>query len=286
MITATRTHERPVFLRSLCGFCVFSVVGGAAIAAPPARTLYTQALAREQTVRAAFAAPDATADVLADVHAVVAAYEALVRHYPASGYSDNALWQAGRLSLDAFARFGQPADRDAGFRLLKRLTAGYPSSKLVAQVPGQLASVIGDGGRTGPPPHTSAGPGAQPVPTAGVDARAGPKRIATIKDIRRSVLPDAVRITIELDGEVPFHEERIPDPDRVFVDLPGTRAAAPLVDQTLRFASDADIVRQVRIGRHPNSTTRVVLDAAGVTSYSVYPLYAPYRLVIDCVRTR
>ena len=98
------------------------------------------------------------------------------------------------------------------------------------------------------------------------------------------MLPDAVRITIELDTEVPFHEERIPDPARVFVDLPGTRAAPALVDQTLRFEGDADIVRQVRIGRHPNNTTRVVLDAAGVTSYSVYPLYSPYRLVIDCVR--
>jgi N-acetylmuramoyl-L-alanine amidase len=98
------------------------------------------------------------------------------------------------------------------------------------------------------------------------------------------VLPDAVRITIELDGEVPFHDERIADPARVFVDLSSTRAAAPLVDQTLRFNADADIVRQVRIGRHPNNTTRVVLDAAGVTSYSVYPLYSPFRLVIDCVR--
>ena len=40
----------------------------------------------------------------------------------------------------------------------------------------------------------------------------------------------------------------------------------------------------MRVGRHPNNTTRIVLDAAGVTSYSVYPLYSPYRLVIDCVR--
>ena len=70
----------------------------------------------------------------------------------------------------------------------------------------------------------------------------------------------------------------------MFVDLPGTRPAPALVDQTLRFEGDADIVRQVRVGRHPNNTTRVVLDAAGVTSYSVYPLYSPYRLVIDCVR--
>jgi N-acetylmuramoyl-L-alanine amidase len=93
-----------------------------------------------------------------------------------------------------------------------------------------------------------------------------------------------VRIIIELDGEVAFHEERIAGPDRVFVDLSPARAAASLIDQTLRFNSDADVVRQIRLGRHENRTTRVVLDAGGVSTYSVYALYNPYRLVIDCVR--
>ena len=73
-------------------------------------------------------------------------------------------------------------------------------------------------------------------------------------------------------------------PDRVFLDLSPARAAPPLQDQTLRFNSDSDVVRQVRLGRHENRTTRVVLDAGGVARYSVYPLYNPYRLVIDCVR--
>jgi N-acetylmuramoyl-L-alanine amidase len=108
--------------------------------------------------------------------------------------------------------------------------------------------------------------------------------LATIKKIRRTVLPDGVRITIELDGEVAFRDQRISDPSRVFVDLAGTRAAPRLLDRTLRFENDADVVRQVRVGSHPKHTTRVVLDVAGVTVYSVYPLYDPYRLVIDCVR--
>ncbi len=115
--------------------------------------------------------------------------------------------------------------------------------------------------------------------------QAGPAAVATIRDIRRTVLPDAVRLTIELDGEVAFHDERIQNPARVFIDLPGTRAVAALIDQTLRFDLDADIVRQVRVGRHPHNTTRVVFDAAGVSSYAVYPLYGPFRIVIDCVRS-
>jgi N-acetylmuramoyl-L-alanine amidase len=43
-------------------------------------------------------------------------------------------------------------------------------------------------------------------------------------------------------------------------------------------------VRQVRLGRQANKTTRIVLDAGGVSTYSIYALYEPYRLVIDCVR--
>jgi len=106
-----------------------------------------------------------------------------------------------------------------------------------------------------------------------------------IRGIHRTVLADAVRIVIDVDAEVPFHDERIDNPERVFVDLPDTRAIPSLLDQTVRFDGDSDIVRQVRFGRHANNTTRIVLDAVGVGSYSVYPLYGPYRLVIDCVRT-
>ena len=69
-----------------------------------------------------------------------------------------------------------------------------------------------------------------------------------------------MRITISVDNEVAFHEERIEGPVRVFFDLPSTRTAAPLADKTIRFDQDTDIVRQVRVGRHPNDTTRIVLD--------------------------
>ena len=36
---------------------------------------------------------------------VVAAYEAVVGSYPASGYSDNALWQGAMLAASSYARF-------------------------------------------------------------------------------------------------------------------------------------------------------------------------------------
>ncbi|HJR59504.1 MAG TPA: hypothetical protein VJ813_08905, partial [Vicinamibacterales bacterium] len=95
--------------------------------AQSAKTLYTRALARERTLRDAVRKP-----TLKQLRAAVAAYEAVVRRYPASGYADNALWQAGNVALLAYDEFGQAADRLTGLRLLSRMRKVYPSSSLVA----------------------------------------------------------------------------------------------------------------------------------------------------------
>lgn len=269
----------------------FLLTAAPALALPTARDLYAGALRLEQAVRPALAAAEATPAVLTHVRAAVEAYGLVLRHYPTSGYSDNALWQAGRLELDAWEKFHEARDRDAAVRLLNRLARVYVNSSLARQVPEQLARLDSVPAQTPPkapatttPATATPRPTTAPVATASTTETAA-RTLTTIKSIRRTVLPDAVRVTIEFDSEVSFHDERIPDPWRVFLDLPGTRAAPALVDRTLRFESDADVVRQIRIGRHPNNTTRVVLEANGVASYSVYPLYDPFRLVIDCVRS-
>ena len=233
-------------------------IGSPTLHAQTAREAYVAARAQEESARRLMTAEDASQTAVTHVRAAVAAYREVVRQFPSTGYSDNALWQAGVLSLDAFSRFNQVQDRDTGVTLLQALVRTYPTSRLVRQVPGQLARA-----------------------EAGLESR-----IATIRTIQRAVLPGSVRVIIELDAEVPFHEEHLDSPARVFIDFASTRAAPTIADQTLRFATDGDAVRHVRLGRHQNSTTRVVVDAIGVSSYSVYPLYDPYRLVIDCVRAQ
>ena len=259
----------PVAFRGLVSFMFVVLVLVAVVPAsqgyapPTAEEMYIAVLAREEAVRLELGGDDSGA-VASAVRAVVAEYREIVRVHPTSGYSDNALWQAALLSTDLFVRFGDLRDRTTADRLLRLLATEYPTSSKVREVPAQLARLGGSG-----------------RPTARVQA----PTIATIKAIRREVLSDAVRVTIELDREVSFHDERIPNPVRVFVDLPATRPSAALLDKTLRFDGDTDIVHQIRIGRHPNNVTRVVLDGSGLSEYSIYALYAPFRLVIDCVRT-
>jgi N-acetylmuramoyl-L-alanine amidase len=65
-------------------------------------------------------------------------------------------------------------------------------------------------------------------------------------------------------------------------DLPLTRASAALQDANWNYQDD--VVRHIRVGRHPNQTTRVVLDLEGVSRYTVVTVYNPYRILIDCER--
>jgi N-acetylmuramoyl-L-alanine amidase len=240
--------------------------------------LYVAALAHERTVRAAMNGAADSQVVLKEIRAVVTEFQGVVRRYPASGYSDNALWQAGRLELDSYAWFGDAADRDAGVRLLKRLAADYPASSLVRQVPAALAAAA----------HTAAQPKIPAVAltrSSSTTATASTASTgATLRGITRTVLPDVVRIVIDVDSEVSFHDERVADPDQLVIDLARTQTAPLLSERTIRFSSDFDIVRQARFAAPRARTSRLVLDATGVSTYNIYALYNPYRLVVDCVR--
>ena len=225
-----------------------------------AASLYEAAMAREAELRAEFSAhPAGTpgAPLLRRVRATVTSYENIVGRFPRSGYSDNALWQAAVLSADAFWQFGEATDRTRALRLFAALSSEYPSSSLIRQASEQTA-------RLNAP-------------------RASGHAPSTLSSIRREVLPDALRITLELERETMFREERLDGPPRVFVDLQNTQSVDALTGATLSFQDD--VVRQIRVGRQIDSRTRVVLDLQGAGRYSVYPLYNPYRLVIDVERT-
>ena len=268
----------------------------AAIAATSARTMYTRALSRERDLREASKEP-----TVRQLRSVVQSYQAIVRRYPRSGYSDNALWQAGNLALLAYERFEQAADRQTGTRLLAQLRREYPSSSLASRVADVIAqfetvrqAVVRRLERRAAPavdppaPAAAATPstatvaatplaaaGESPTPSSGAD-------LVAIRAITRTPLPDGVRVSIEMERELLFHREQLDDPRRVFFDLKGSRAVDPLLDATLKFGDD--VVREIRLGRHPQNVTRVVMDMQDVESYSVFTLYDPFRLIVDFKR--
>jgi N-acetylmuramoyl-L-alanine amidase len=248
-----------------------------------AKSLYTQVLEREASLRKELDAPAARlpADVLVRIRTLVGSYDDMATLFPASGYSDNALWQGAMLAADAFRRFGDAADRGTALQMLEALTARFAGSTLAKKAPAEVKRLT----QAAVAPATIPAP----APLAAAPAAAPPPQPArtpappvTLTAIRRESLPDALRVTLELEREVPFHDEQITGPHRVFLDLQNTRAIPALRDAVLPF--DDPLLQRVRVGRQLDARTRVVLDLTSAARYSVYTLYNPYRVVIDFER--
>ncbi len=160
--------------------------------------LYADALAKERAVRAALADEDAIphddsrrpARWWATSKRSCAAFRRAATATMRSGAPDS--WP-----LDTFRKFGDEHEKAAaGTPAALPSLREYPTSKLGRPGARQAARP----GRPSLPPSRTR-PAAR--------GRKRPTRLATIKDIRRTVLPDAVRVTIELDSEVAFHDERL-----------------------------------------------------------------------------
>ena len=246
--------------------------------AQTARERYQSAIERDEKVRASMAndAAATPADVLSQASKVINSFEVLVRRFPTSGYAATALWQAASLADAAFQKFNRAEDQERAASFYRWLVTEYPNSSLVRRANQQLTELATPKTATAPPAPTvtPAQAAAVAVPT--------PTPAATLTGIQRTVLPDTVRITLALDREVTYHEEKIAGPARLFFDLRGVQPTAALTDKVLTYPGD--IVSKIRVGRRPDSTVRVVLDLEEVSRYSVFTLYSPFRLVIDAER--
>ena len=214
--------------------------------------LYSAALTRERGLREPGTTPS-----LNDYRATISAYEAILRRFPTSSYNDHALWQSAGLAIEAYDRYRQQHDLEHGVRLLRILENRHPTSPFaprVAERQQQLDDMT---------------------------------RLAWLNDVDRQVDDHGVRVIVRLDRVVRFQSEQLDNPPRLFFDFSGTEAAAPLRNTTLTFEDDGgdSLVRAIRLGRHPQHTTRLVLDVTNPEACRAFTLYDPFRLVVDCNRS-
>ncbi len=250
-------------------------------AAQSARERFESAVEQDRQVRAMLSENGVEpAAAISRVTRAMTAFENVVRRFPTSGYADNALFQAGALAELAYTQFNRPQERDRAIRYYAWLAKEYPFSSFVKRAAAQIDALNA--------------PAAPPARTAKLDAPPAPERVtkvsaldggerATLANIERTLTPNGVRVTIELDREVAYVEERLAGPARVFFDLRNVQVVPELRDKVLSYNSD--VVSKIRVGRHPGNVVRVVLDLEDVRKHSVFTLYSPFRLVIDAERT-
>ena len=108
--------------------------------------------------------------------------------------------------------------------------------------------------------------------------RRGPFPLVT--GIRHWSTPVYTRVAIDLQDEVQYEAVRVPDPDRIFFDLHGTRLSPELIGKSDQVIDDG-FLKQIRAAQFSNDVTRIVLDVSDVSDYSAFFLPNPPRLIID-----
>jgi N-acetylmuramoyl-L-alanine amidase len=225
---------------------------------------------------------------------VVLRYRKVVARYPRSGYCDNALLSAGNLCREMATRFRSPRYREDALLAYRTLVAEYPSSRLGDQAlwaSVELAREAGDRRRL-----TEAARGyldtypegehasrakkllRQGEPSAPLPAPP-PRGLARVFDLRSWSGDSSTRVVIDIERKVKIESDRAYNPDRLWIDLVGTRLHPNLARRV--FPVGDGLLEQVRIAQNRDDVVRVVLDFKEVWEHQVFYLDDPPRLVID-----
>jgi len=256
----------------------------------PDAALFLEAQRAEATLRASKARQPRTAEW----EKVVLAYRRVLARYPRSGYCDNALLAVGNLYREMSQRFrGTHYEQDA-VAAYRAVVSEYPSSRLGEQALWDVVQMaqaasdrrrIGDAGKA----YLDAFPDAprakevkallrQRTPTAPLPSPPPPGLVAVF-DLRAWSGDSSTRVVLDLERKVKLNYDRITGPDRLFVDLVGTRLHPNLKGRS--FPVGDGLLEKIRIAQNKDDVVRVVLDFKEVKDHSVFFLEDPTRLVID-----
>jgi N-acetylmuramoyl-L-alanine amidase len=89
----------------------------------------------------------------------------------------------------------------------------------------------------------------------------------------------STRVVIDVERRVELQSDRAHNPDRLWVDLVGTRLHPNLARRV--FPVGDGLLEQVRIAQNRDDVVRVVLDFKDVWEHQIFYLADPPRLVID-----
>ncbi len=171
---------------------------------------------------------------------------------------------------DTTAMNGRPA-------AVRSTKSGVSSLPVTAQTVGTAAATIPT-----PPAKSAVTPvrnqTAPNVAPASGKAQSG--KPALVTGIRHWSTATYTRVAIDLGDSVTYEAARVPNPDRIYFDLHGTRLSPELVGKSFAVTDDG-FLKRVRAAQYSDDVTRVVLDVNDVTEYSAFLLPNPYRLIID-----
>jgi N-acetylmuramoyl-L-alanine amidase len=100
-----------------------------------------------------------------------------------------------------------------------------------------------------------------------------------VTEIHKWVGPNYTRVVIGGRGPFQYNTLRLSHPDRIVFDLANTHLRPGLLKKEVPI--DGAFLHDIRVGQFKPNVTRIVLDVKNISSYSVFPVPNPFRLIID-----
>ena len=229
---------------------------------------------------------------------VVMRFRKVPARYPQSGYCDDALLAVGDIYRHMAKKFSVSQYEDDAVQAYRSLVAEYPRSKkgepalfAVFEIARQradrkrMAEAAEDYLEAFPDAPRAADvkalmkKGARRAATEAPLPSPPPPGLAQVFNLRFWSGESSTRVVLDVEREVRYRYDRIADPDRLWIDLEGTRLHPNLAHRS--FPVGDGLLEQVRIGQNRDDVVRVVLDFKDVKDHSIFYLENPLRLVVD-----
>ena len=203
-----------------------------------------------------------------DLDEAISSYNDLSTHFPDNKLADDSLWAVAKIYLNIVH------DPKKATEFLNRIVTEYPKGDMQSKAADELKALAKD--HTNPLP-----PGTNPPPAVPTGISQTTKLIHVLP-VKYWSSNDYTRIVIDASGPVTFKEqllEQVGDqPRRLYIDFsnsyvdPKYRSPVPIED---------GLLKRIRTGQYNADTVRVVLDIESISSYKVFSLPDPFRVVVD-----
>lgn len=200
-----------------------------------------------------------------DLNNALNSFRLVYANFPTSSYADDALFMMGEI----YYRFKKiPLFAQISF---EKVVDQYPNSDMAPLAKERLKEI----GTVSASLTTTKNEAEKRAPAE----EASSKNLQYVSGVRHWTNPSYTRIVLDISGPVDFKDNRLSNPDRLFIDLFPARLNLKEHDDGITI--NDGLLKKVRMGQNKADVVRIVLDIDYIEKYRIFALDNPFRIIID-----
>ena len=210
-----------------------------------------------------------------DIEHSINLFKKITKEYPNSNLADDAQYMIGEI-------YFRTSNYPLAYSSYNAVVGNYANGDMARQAKSkltELSKLYQPPDKQPPQSPLTKGESKEVVPLSdNPPLTAQGDNLSTVNGIRSWSSPEYTRIVIDVDGGVVYKQERLKNPDRLFIDIHNSKISSEIKEP---ISINDGLLKSVRAGQNQKDVVRVVLELDSISSYSIINLNNPFRIVID-----